>query len=142
MIIRTIIHRSQLIGHLLTLIALDSLQLVLHVFVDRVVRIVVRHASLGVVFLVDGPSARGFAVELGVIAVFLVSSIAVGRVAEVATLADGASSCEGTSKAGWTTWTERGATLPAEGVVEVMLRRTRRRTWRLRETAVGAEISQ
>lgn len=138
MIIRTIVHRSQLIGHLLTLMALDSLQLVLHVLVDWVVGVVMGGPGLGVVVLVDGPRARGLAIELRVVAIFLVSSVAVGCVAEIAALADRTGSCEGTSEAGWATRTKRGATLPAEGVVEIMLRRTRRRTWRLWETAVGA----
>lgn len=143
-VIRTIVLRRQLVGHLGALVALDSLQLVLDIFVDRVIRVVMRNASFRVVFLVNGPCASRLAVVSRLVAVCLVSSIgiAVCSRAPVTTLANGSSASYGTSKASWTTWSERGATLATEGVVKVVRRRARRRTWCLRQTAVGSDDSQ
>lgn len=120
LIVGTIVLRGQLLGHLGALVALDSLQLVLDVPVDWVIGVVMRDAGLGVVFLVDGPSAGRLAVGHGLIFVVLITSIAVSSCAPIAALADGAGASYRTSKASWATWTKRGAALATEGVVKVV----------------------
>lgn len=117
-VVRAIILRSQLLSILVALRALDTLNLIMNVAIDRVVRIILwlRHASIGVVVLVDGPSTAGRPRSQVVVVVSLAVLFAVVAAATNRTYARvgprGASRPTGGTK--------RSATLTGEGVVEVV----------------------
>ena len=135
LVVSPIILRRQLVGIFLAFCLLDTLELVVNVAVDRVIRVIfrLRQADVRVVFLVNGPSAarclRGD--------IFVTVSLAAGLLAPVAPSANGPSACHG---ARWPArpadMAQRLASLTSEDVVEVVCRGGGRRAWRLRQTTV------
>ncbi len=124
LITSTISLRSKLLGVLLGLVGLDAPQLVLHVFVDRVIRVLVLCTAIRVivaVFLVDGPGPAGSTVALDIIVGTSVRiGIAIRRLAKRALVADGASARRAACKAGRPTTAQGLPALAGEDIVKVV----------------------